>query len=163
MKTAPVALLFPIYNEDPARFFSGIEVMYEALEEAGMIEHFTFFVLSDSTDPNRWVEEEESYEELPQTLLDFAQRDRRWCQGNLQHAWIAFFGRIPFFSRVHMLNGIYAYLAAPLWLLFLGVSTLIAYSWESSGLTLLARPNVLPISPDSLPIHGLTVLLWYPP
>ena len=329
---ASVALLCPIYNEDPNRFFSGIEAMYDALEEAGVSEHFTFFILSDSNDPNRWIEEErhwlqltrrrnakakfiyrhrrlninqksgnvsdfcrrwgqlfehmicfdadslmsaeciiklvrlmeaypkvgiiqtaprlmgaqtlfarfqqftnrihgeissaglnfwqqgngnywghnaiirlrpfiekctlpelpgggalggrvlshdfveaalmrkagyevwlaygmeESYEELPQTLLEFAQRDRRWCQGNLQHGWIALFGRIPILSRVHMLNGIYAYLAAPLWLLFLGVSTLIAYGWESSGLTLFVRPEALPFSPDSLWAHGFAVL-----
>jgi membrane glycosyltransferase len=27
-----------------------------------------------------------SYEEIPPTLIDYAKRDRRWCQGNLQHA-----------------------------------------------------------------------------
>ena len=26
-----------------------------------------------------------SYEEVPPTLTDLAVRDRRWCQGNLQH------------------------------------------------------------------------------
>jgi membrane glycosyltransferase len=329
---SPVALLFPIYNEDPTRFFSGIEAMYEALEEAGVLENFTFFILSDSTNPNRWIEEErqwlqltrkriaksniiyrhrssninqksgnvsdfcrrwgrhfdhmicfdadslmsadcivklvrlmeanpkagiiqtaprltgaqtifarfqqfanrihgeissaglnywqqgngnywghnaiirvkpfiekcalpelpgksalggrvlshdfveaalmrkagyevwlaydmeESYEELPQTLLEFAQRDRRWCQGNLQHAWIAVFAKIPFLNRIHMLNGIYAYVAAPLWLLFIGLSTLIAYSWESSGLTLLPRPGIFPFSPKQIDQHGLTIL-----
>ncbi len=27
-----------------------------------------------------------SYEEGPQNIIDHAKRDRRWCQGNLQHA-----------------------------------------------------------------------------
>ena len=27
----------------------------------------------------------ESYEETPQTIIDYVLRDRRWCQGNLQH------------------------------------------------------------------------------
>ena len=31
-----------------------------------------------------------SYEELPPTLLDAMKRDRRWCQGNLQHLRLLF-------------------------------------------------------------------------
>ena len=31
-----------------------------------------------------------SYEESPRTILANAQRDRRWCQGNLQHAMLLF-------------------------------------------------------------------------
>jgi membrane glycosyltransferase len=26
-----------------------------------------------------------SFEEAPPSIVDFAARDRRWCQGNLQH------------------------------------------------------------------------------
>ncbi len=326
-----VALLFPVYNEDPTRFFNGIKATYLELKKTGKLEHFSFFILSDSTNPNRWIEEEkkwleltdeldaqgriiyrhrtsnlnqksgnvsdfcrrwgshydhmicfdadslmsadcmlklvrlmeanpqagiiqtmpglfgaetlfarlqqfanrihgeisgaglnfwqqsegnywghnaiirlkpfvayctlpelpgpkplggrvlshdfveaalmrkagyevwlaydlgDSFEELPPTLLDFAQRDRRWCQGNLQHGWIALFGSIPLMNRIHMLNGIYAYLAAPLWLLFLGISTLAAYSWESSHLSLIVRSPILPWSPQNLTGHGLTI------
>jgi membrane glycosyltransferase len=100
----------------------------------------------------------DSFEELPPTLLDYAQRDRRWCQGNLQHGWIALFGNIPLMNRIHMLNGIYAYLAAPLWLLFLSVSTLAAYSWGSSHLSLIVREQLLPWSPHDLIHHGLNIL-----
>lgn len=327
-----VALLFPVYNEEPKRFFNGIRTTYRELEKAGQLEHFSFFVLSDSNKPNHWIEEEtqwlelidelqargrlhyrhrasnlnqksgnvsdfcrrwgshfdhmicfdadslmsadcitklvrlieanpkvgiiqtmpglfggktlfarlqqfanrihgelsgaglnfwqlsegnywghnaiirlapfiesctlpelpgpkplggrvlshdfveaalmrkagyevwlayditDTFEEVPPTLIDFAQRDRRWCQGNLQHGWIALFGKIPFLNRVHMLNGIYAYLAAPLWLTFLGVSTLAAYSWQSSGLTLMIRPGKFFISPRDIQAHGLVVL-----
>ncbi|MEM8867339.1 MAG: glucans biosynthesis glucosyltransferase MdoH [Verrucomicrobiota bacterium] len=326
-----VALLFPVYNEDPASVFRGIQVIYEELKASGQLEHYTFFMLSDSTDPNQWIDEEkewlqqvnkleaqgkliyrhrssninqksgnvsdfcrrwgahfehmicfdadslmsadciikltslietspevgiiqtmpgliggetlfarlqqfanrihgeitgaglnlwqqsegnywghnaiirlepftkhctlpelpgpqplggrvmshdfveaalmrkagyevwlaydygDSYEELPPTLLDYAQRDRRWCQGNLQHVWIALFGNIPFISRVHMLNGIYAYLSAPLWLAFLSISTLAAYSWELSQLTPIIRPPLLPYSPSSIIDHGLVI------
>ena len=31
---------------------------------------------------------EGSFEEGPPTLIDAAKRDRRWCQGNLQHGWL---------------------------------------------------------------------------
>jgi len=328
-----VALLFPIYNEDPQRFYNGIATVYQSLEATGLLKHFSFFILSDSTNPNRWVEEEkqwleyshklnaqgriiyrhrvsninqksgnvsdfcrrwgsqydhmicfdadslmsaeciiklvhmmelspdlgiiqtmpglfggetlfarlqqfanrihgdisgaglnywqqsegnywghnaiirlkpfiescalpelpgpkplggrvlshdfveaalmrkagyevwlaydlgDSFEELPPTLLDFAARDRRWCQGNLQHSWIALFGSIPFINRLHMLNGIYAYLAAPIWLFFLIISTLAAFSWERSGLSLISRGAWLPFSPSDITKHGLLILL----
>lgn len=60
-----------------------------------------------------------SYEESPPTLLDHAARDRRWCQGNLQHAALLGTAGFPLLSRFHLLNGIMAYVASPLWLLFL--------------------------------------------
>jgi membrane glycosyltransferase len=60
-----------------------------------------------------------SFEEGPPTLPDMAARDRRWCQGNIQHmAVIGARGLHPL-SRLHMATGIFAYLSAPLWLLFL--------------------------------------------
>lgn len=326
------ALLFPIYNEDPTRFYDGIVTTYRALEASGLLDHFYFFILSDSTEPNRWIEEEkqwlevshklnakgriiyrhrvsninqksgnvsdfcrrwggqydhmicfdadslmsaqciiklvrmmelypslgiiqtmpglfggetlfarlqqfanrihgeisgaglnywqqsegnywghnaiirlkpfiescalpelpgpkplggrvlshdfveaalmrkagyevwlaydigDSFEELPPTLLDYVARDRRWCQGNLQHTWIALFGKIPLINRIHMLNGVYAYLAAPLWLLFLLVSTLSVYSWERTGLSLITRGPLFFLSPQNITTHGIVIL-----
>jgi membrane glycosyltransferase len=52
------ALLMPIYNEDPRRIFAGIQAVYESLEAVGAIAHFEFFILSDTTDPNIWLDEE---------------------------------------------------------------------------------------------------------
>lgn len=60
-----------------------------------------------------------SYEELPTTLIDYAKRDRRWCQGNLQHVRIAAARGMTPMSRVHLAMGVMAYLASPLWLIFL--------------------------------------------
>ena len=69
---------------------------------------------------------EGNYEECPPTVIDLAERDRRWLQGNLQHArLIAAKGLHPV-SRIHFMLGILAYLASPLWLAFLVVSTVIA-------------------------------------
>ncbi len=64
-----------------------------------------------------------SYEEPPPTLVDYAARDRRWCQGNLQHARLLFFPRLNLVSRVHLLMGIMAYVSSPLWLLLLLLAT----------------------------------------
>lgn len=60
-----------------------------------------------------------SYEQGPPNLVEMAKRDRRWCQGNLQHAAILGAPRLHPLSRMHMLTGIAAYASAPLWLAFL--------------------------------------------
>jgi membrane glycosyltransferase len=67
-----------------------------------------------------------SYEEVPPTLLDYAKRDHRWCQGNLQHARVMGARRLNPVSRFHFLSGIMSYVASPLWLLFLGLGLTIA-------------------------------------
>ncbi|HUN38942.1 MAG TPA: glucans biosynthesis glucosyltransferase MdoH [Acetobacteraceae bacterium] len=60
-----------------------------------------------------------SYEECPPTLTDLAIRDRRWCQGNLQHTAVLPARGLHWISRLHLLTGIGSYITAPLWLLFL--------------------------------------------
>ena len=42
------ALVMTLRNEDPARAFARLHVMYESLEATGESAHFSFFVLSDS-------------------------------------------------------------------------------------------------------------------
>jgi len=60
-----------------------------------------------------------SYEECPPSMIDFAVRDRRWCQGNLQHLRILFSKKLHPVSRIHFTLGIMSYLSSPLWFLFL--------------------------------------------
>lgn len=67
-----------------------------------------------------------SFEECPPSLLDFAARDRRWCQGNLQHLAVLPARGLYWISRLHLLAGIGSYLTAPLWLLFLLLGILIS-------------------------------------
>ncbi len=57
-----------------------------------------------------------SYEESPPSLIDLAGRDRRWCQGNLQHARIIGARGFTLATRQHLANGIMGYLASPLWM-----------------------------------------------
>jgi membrane glycosyltransferase len=57
-----------------------------------------------------------SYEESPPSLIDLAARDRRWCQGNLQHARIIAARGFVFATRQHFVTGIMGYLASPLWM-----------------------------------------------
>jgi membrane glycosyltransferase len=63
-----------------------------------------------------------SYEESPPTLLDELKRDRRWCQGNLQHFRLLFGDGIRAGHRAIMATGIMAYLSALLWAVFLILS-----------------------------------------
>lgn len=67
-----------------------------------------------------------SFEECPPSLLDFAARDRRWCQGNLQHLAVLPARGLHWISRLHLLTGIGSYITAPLWLMFLVLGILIS-------------------------------------
>lgn len=67
-----------------------------------------------------------SYEEGPENLIEYAKRDRRWCQGNLQHGRLLTAPGLKIWSRFTFLQGIMAYMASPLWLLLLAASVLAA-------------------------------------
>jgi membrane glycosyltransferase len=69
---------------------------------------------------------EGSYEECPPTLTDYIVRDRRWCQGNLQHTGVLPARGLYWMSRLHLLVGIGSYITAPMWLIFLLIGMLIA-------------------------------------
>jgi membrane glycosyltransferase len=66
-----------------------------------------------------------SYEESPPSLIDVSVRDRRWCQGNLQHSRIIGAKGFVAPTRQHFATGIMGYLASPLWLMQLVVGILI--------------------------------------
>jgi membrane glycosyltransferase len=94
---------------------------------------------------------EGSWEELPPTLPEYVARDRRWCQGNLQHVRIALSEGLRPMSRIHMATGVAAYLAGPLWLAFVAVGVAIA---QLSG-----RSFVHPVLAGVLTALTATVLL----
>jgi membrane glycosyltransferase len=56
-----------------------------------------------------------SYEEGPPSLTDMLVRDRRWCQGNLQHSAVLPARGLHWISRMHLLIGIGHYFTAPMW------------------------------------------------
>ena len=55
-----------------------------------------------------------SYEETPPTVIEHLKRDRRWCQGNLQHWPLALARGFRPVTRFHFLHGIFSFLASPL-------------------------------------------------
>ena len=70
----------------------------------------------------------DSYEELPSNLINYAKRDRRWCQGNIQHSWFLFGKKMSMYSRFLFFEGIMAYVASPLWLFFITLSCLLLFN-----------------------------------
>src|SRR5690606_18542188 len=58
------AVLMPIYNESPACVFAGVRAMLQSLLATGQEDDFDFFVLSDTTDPDIWLDEERTWAKL---------------------------------------------------------------------------------------------------
>ncbi|MCW0377949.1 glucans biosynthesis glucosyltransferase MdoH [Xanthomonas sacchari] len=85
-----------------------------------------------------------SYEEGPPTLTDLLVRDRRWCQGNLQHSKVVRARGLHWVSRMHMLIGIGHYFTAPMWgmLMLIGI----AIPLQNGGFDLVASV-ISPFSP----------------
>lgn len=96
-----------------------------------------------------------SYEETPPTLIDHVVRDQRWCQGNLQHVGVVGASGLHPISRFHLLHGIMAYMAAPMWLLFicLGLFTTVdpmasifaVDHWQSASRSLTLNSDMTPM------------------
>jgi membrane glycosyltransferase len=89
-----------------------------------------------------------SFEEMPSNLIDYAARDRRWIQGNLQHLrLLGPAGR--WVGRAHLLMGAVAFLAAPLWLLLLLATSGVVIHEAVVGHAFFPSERVLfPIWPD---------------
>jgi membrane glycosyltransferase len=65
-----------------------------------------------------------SFEEVPSNVVDFAARDRRWAQGNLQHLGLLPTRGLHWLSRLHLITGVLSYATSPLWLAALLLSTI---------------------------------------
>lgn len=88
----------------------------------------------------------DSFEGSPPTLLDMAVRERRWAQGNLQHARIIFSRGFAWISRVHFTIGILGFLMSPIWL------AMILVGLALSANVLLSRPDYFPQTYQLFPV-----------
>jgi membrane glycosyltransferase len=66
-----------------------------------------------------------SWEEVPSNVLDYAARDRRWAQGNLQHLGLLPMRGLHWLSRIHLITGVLSYVTSPIWLIVLALSSVI--------------------------------------
>lgn len=66
-----------------------------------------------------------SFEEVPSNVVDFAARDRRWAQGNLQHLGLLPARGLHWISRLHLITGVLSYATSPLWLAALTLSSIV--------------------------------------
>ena len=98
-----------------------------------------------------------SYEESPPTIIDHAQRDRRWCQGNLQHTMLLFARGFRGISRLHFTMGIFSYLGGPLWLVFMLTGTYLLWYHRETGLSDVVVAAYMPFIQLDASAHALLV------
>jgi membrane glycosyltransferase len=73
--------------------------------------------------------EEGSWEENPPTMLDFAKRDVRWCQGNMQYVKLLDTPGLYAMSRFQLIWAILMFIGIPAWTLMIALLPLAA--WQS--------------------------------
>ena len=72
-----------------------------------------------------------SYEQGPPTIIDLVIRDRRWCQGNMQHIAVLLRTRgMTWTNRFHLITGIFGYLSSPFWLLFICIGMVLSLQYS---------------------------------
>ena len=99
-----------------------------------------------------------SYEEMPPNLLDELKRDRRWCHGNLMNFRLFMAPGMHPVHRAVFATGVMAYLSAPLWFLFLALSTAMLASHTLTAPEYFTAPRQLfPIWPEWHPEQALAL------
>ncbi|MCA6298796.1 MAG: glucans biosynthesis glucosyltransferase MdoH [Phenylobacterium sp.] len=105
-----------------------------------------------------------SYEEAPPGLQAFLARDRRWCQGNMQHLRLLTAAGLHPMSRLQMLIGVMAYLASPLWFLALLTGLIIQFQTEPRLLeisTVHGWRTIVEPRQDGLVVIWMAALSWF--
>ncbi|MDT0496780.1 glucans biosynthesis glucosyltransferase MdoH [Algiphilus sp. W345] len=110
-----------------------------------------------------------SHEEMPPALLDELQRDQRWCQGNLQNFRLFLAQGLHPAHRAVFMTGVMAYLSAPLWFIFLVLSTASLARHELVEPEYFSQPyQLFPTWPEwhpewALQLFGATMTLLFLP
>ncbi|MDU8943767.1 glucans biosynthesis glucosyltransferase MdoH [Ovoidimarina sediminis] len=101
-----------------------------------------------------------SYEEVPATLIDYVRRDRRWCQGNLQHLSILTTRGFHSVSRFHMFHGAMSYMLSPAWFALLTVWALIGAGQERNVITYFSGLNPQVVWPEMSSFNNMLMLAF---
>ncbi|OZT73867.1 glucans biosynthesis glucosyltransferase MdoH [Vreelandella boliviensis] len=156
----------------------GGDIMSHDFVEAALLKRGGWQVILDTTittavsrhDPYASASHN-SFEAMPSNLLDFAKRDRRWLQGNLQHLRLLDGTGLHPLSRIHFFYGAFAYLSSLVWLgLLVCTSILVSYHALSDvsvnglpkplSLGLLSVTLAMLLAPKLL---GFTLAFWQTP
>jgi membrane glycosyltransferase len=78
------AVVMPICNEEVTRCFDGLEAIYRSVAATGQIEGFNFYILSDTREPERQVEEEMAWARLCRALSGFGRIYYRHRRNNIK-------------------------------------------------------------------------------
>ena len=100
-----------------------------------------------------------SYEESPPTLAALLARDRRWCQGNLQHLKVLRAKGLHWISRFHLLRGVSAYVVAPMWLALLFSAAMLPLHPEWGMWPGATNPAGVEVDPMELAAVGLVTIV----
>lgn len=100
-----------------------------------------------------------TYEESPPSLIDVMIRDRRWCQGNLQHTPFMFAQGFVLPTRLHIFSGLMSYLSAVFWLCLIVVGLAIAVQARYVRPEYFANPSLFPTWPVFDSERALTLFI----
>ncbi|MGD9801860.1 MAG: glucans biosynthesis glucosyltransferase MdoH [Hyphomicrobiaceae bacterium] len=73
-----------------------------------------------------------SWEENPPTMLDFAKRDVRWCQGNMQYVKLLDLPGLKPMSRFQLVWAVLMFLGLPAWTFM--IAALPISAWQAQGI-----------------------------
>lgn len=138
----------------PSRKGEGSLIMSHDFVEAGLLRRAGWAVRFLPNIPG-------SYEESPESLVDYALRDRRWCHGNLQHLRLLRARGFHLVSRFHMFAGAMAYLTSPAWFALLVIWALMGNGEDANVITYFTPDNPLrPNWPEMTGPQGLAMLVF---
>ena len=88
-----------------------------------------------------------SSEETPPSLIDFMRRERRWCQGNLQHLALLRTPGLHWVNRLQLIMGAMAYLASPLWFfsILIGLAIELQQPMDWGSFWYMLHPQMTPL------------------
>jgi membrane glycosyltransferase len=100
-----------------------------------------------------------TFEEAPPSVSDVLVRDRRWCQGNLQHVRFLFARGFTLTSRLHILSGIMAYASALFWFSLLAVGVVLAVQASFTPTDYFPEPSLFPTWPVFDSARAITLFI----
>jgi membrane glycosyltransferase len=71
-----------------------------------------------------------SWEENPPTMLDYSERDLRWCQGNMQYVKLLGMPGLKFMSRFQLVWAILMFIGIPALTLMIALTPIAAWQWS---------------------------------